>query len=106
METPHVTSGNRDRNPHRGMEVCWADSGNASMFKCPYHGWTFDHHGDLQAAPAEKQMYGDWDKSKFGLGTARAEVRNGIVYGNFDSDAPSLEDYLGDLTWYQDLMYD
>src|SRR3954470_2375304 len=26
---------------HRGMPVCRADAGNARMFTCPFHGWTY-----------------------------------------------------------------
>jgi phenylpropionate dioxygenase-like ring-hydroxylating dioxygenase large terminal subunit len=90
---------------HRGMEVCWADEGNQSQFKCPYHGWVFDSAGRLLGAPFEQEMYGDWDKSGYGLRTARVEIRYGIVFGNFDESAPSLEEHLGDLAWYQDTMY-
>ena len=25
---------------HRGVQICRADSGNTSHFRCPYHGWT------------------------------------------------------------------
>lgn len=27
---------------HRGMRLCRADSGNARVFTCPYHGWSYD----------------------------------------------------------------
>jgi phenylpropionate dioxygenase-like ring-hydroxylating dioxygenase large terminal subunit len=26
---------------HRGMQVCRAEIGNASHFRCPYHGWSY-----------------------------------------------------------------
>ncbi|MFK4985568.1 Rieske 2Fe-2S domain-containing protein, partial [Klebsiella pneumoniae] len=26
---------------HRGMQVCRAEMGNASHFRCPYHGWSY-----------------------------------------------------------------
>jgi phenylpropionate dioxygenase-like ring-hydroxylating dioxygenase large terminal subunit len=87
---------------HRGMEVCWADAGNQSQFKCPYHGWVFSDSGKLLGAPFEQEMYGDWDKSQFGLRTARVEVRSGFVYATFGADTPPLDEWLGDAGWYVD----
>ena len=90
---------------HRSMEVCWSDEGNASTFKCPYHGWLFDGRGRLLGAPFEKQMYGEWDRSEYGLRLARVATRHGLIFGNFDDEAPSFEDYLGEAAWYHDAMY-
>jgi phenylpropionate dioxygenase-like ring-hydroxylating dioxygenase large terminal subunit len=89
---------------HRGMEVCRADSGNQSQFKCPYHGWVFDSKGSLLGAPYESSMYGDWDKSTegYGLHKAKVAIQSGIIFGNFDQDAGSLDDYLGDFKYYLD----
>jgi nitrite reductase/ring-hydroxylating ferredoxin subunit len=81
---------------HRGMEVCWADKGNQGTFKCPYHGWVFDNEGNLLAAPFEREMYGDWDKSGYGLRTAAVAVRHGLIFGNFDPNAIPFDEYLGD----------
>jgi nitrite reductase/ring-hydroxylating ferredoxin subunit len=90
---------------HRGMEVCWADAGNQSQFKCPYHGWVFDNSGKLLGAPFEQEMYGEWDKSEYGLRGAKVAVRQGLIFGNFHRDPPPLEEYLGGLTWYIDQLY-
>ena len=32
---------------HRGMQVCRAELGNASHFRCPYHAWTYRNDGRL-----------------------------------------------------------
>jgi phenylpropionate dioxygenase-like ring-hydroxylating dioxygenase large terminal subunit len=56
-------------------------------------------------APFEKEMYGDWDKSRLGLGTARVALEHGIIYATFNHDGPSLEAHLGELAWYHDVMY-
>jgi phenylpropionate dioxygenase-like ring-hydroxylating dioxygenase large terminal subunit len=85
---------------HRGFEVCWAESGNAGSFKCPYHGWAFDTSGNLLGAPLDTEMYGNWDKSKYGLRRARVEVFDGIVYASFDTSGATLKDWLGPAAWY------
>ena len=56
---------------HRGMEVCWGSVGNSTTFRCGYHGWIFDNEGNLRGVPLEQEMYGDWDKSEYGLQRAR-----------------------------------
>ncbi|HEY6427066.1 MAG TPA: Rieske 2Fe-2S domain-containing protein [Acidimicrobiales bacterium] len=90
---------------HRGMQVCWADEGNRSTFKCPYHGWVFDSKGALVGAAVEKEMYGNWDKSQFHLRRPKVEVLQGRVYANFDPDAPTLDEWLGGAKWYLDFTY-
>ena len=89
---------------HRGMEVTRAEEGNQRNFTCPYHGWVFDTKGDLQGVPYERFMYGDWDKSeeRFGLLRARVGIQSGLIFGNFDHNAESLDDYLGDFKYYLD----
>ncbi len=92
---------------HRGMEVCWAEKGRASAFTCPFHGWNFNLSGGLVGAPQERRVYGEeWDKAQHGLTHARVATRHGMIFGSFDSLAPSFEDYLGDLGWYWDYGLD
>jgi len=85
---------------HRGMEICWADQGNQASFKCPYHGWVFDHAGNLLGAPFEKEMYGVWDKSQFGLRKARVGIFYGRIFANFDQNAVPLDEWLDDAAYY------
>ncbi len=88
---------------HRGNRVCTADSGNSKSFVCNYHGWVFGADGSLVDVPlAETCYHGDIDKSKLGLPKVRVESYRGFVFGCFDDDAPSLEEYLGDWGWYLD----
>src|SRR5712691_9520414 len=91
---------------HRGMQVCRAEKGNASHFRCPYHGWTYRNTGQLVGVPAGGEAYGDaLDKSKWGLRPLpRLEVFQGMIFGCLDESAPSLDDYLGDMKWYLELM--
>jgi phenylpropionate dioxygenase-like ring-hydroxylating dioxygenase large terminal subunit len=85
---------------HRGAQLCWAEEGNSKSFKCPYHGWAFDGTGNLLGAPLEKEMYGDWDKSQYGLRRARVEVRSGIIFATFDKSGRTLDQWLGTAAWY------
>jgi phenylpropionate dioxygenase-like ring-hydroxylating dioxygenase large terminal subunit len=91
---------------HRGTKVCRVDSGKASAFKCPYHGWTFNTEGALLSVPRLGPAYGDeFDRSKHGLReVAKIDSIHGLIFATWDSDAPSLRDYLGDMTFYLDLM--
>ena len=40
---------------HRGMKVCRYDEGNATVFTCPYHGWSFATDGTLAGVPHLKE---------------------------------------------------
>ena len=46
---------------HRGMQVCRAEMGNASNFRCPYHGWTYRNDGRLTGLPFHREAYGGED---------------------------------------------
>ena len=46
---------------HRGMQVCRAELGNASHFRCPYHGWTYRNDGRIAGVPFHKEAYGGED---------------------------------------------
>ena len=93
--------------PHRGNKVCFADEGSARQFTCNYHGWAFGTDGTLLGIHNE-HVYdpGDIDKSKWGLRQARVESYKGLIFANFDAQAPALEDWLGDFRWYLDILVD
>lgn len=92
---------------HRGMQVCRAEAGNANSFRCPYHGWTFrSDGGNLLGIPFQKDMYGDeLDKQSLGLRTARVELYAGMIFANWDHEAPPLDDFLGEIRWYLDTIF-
>ena len=88
----------QNRCPHRGNQVCVKDKGNAKMFTCPYHSWTFANTGELIgfAFPEGYEGNEDADKSKLGLAkVARVESYRGFVFGCMSEEGPSLVDYLG-----------
>jgi phenylpropionate dioxygenase-like ring-hydroxylating dioxygenase large terminal subunit len=91
---------------HRGTMVCRAEKGNASHFRCSYHGWTYKNTGELIGAPAWREAYGQLNKSEFSLLAASSvESIHGFVFATLDEDAPPLDDYLGNFRWYMDVMW-
>lgn len=93
---------------HRGMRVCTADEGVTKNFTCVYHGWTYAASGELVSVPHIEDAYkNDLDRSKFGLNRVPlVEEYKGLIFGNWDADAESLDDYLGDMKWYIDSFID
>lgn len=91
---------------HRGVRLCTEDYGNKKAHTCPYHGWTYNLDGELIGVVAGNRVFGEkMDKSEWGLRPVpRVESYRGMIFGNFDPDAISLEDYLGDMKWYFDIM--
>ncbi len=90
---------------HRGMRLCRADLGNTSHFRCPYHGFTYDNGGHLVGVPFYKEAYGErLDKAQLSLLEARCERYAGLVFATWAESGPSLEQYLGNMRWYLDLL--
>jgi PAH dioxygenase large subunit len=91
---------------HRGTQLCRADVGNTSHFRCMYHGWTYDTDGRLRGVPGLRQWYSpDFQRSGHGLRRARVGVFQGLVFATWNEDAPSLDDYLGDFGWYLQALF-
>jgi len=68
---------------HRGAEVCTKERGNAKVFVCPYHAWTYANDGALRAA---RVMPKDFDRSAHGLKKAHVRVVEGLVFISFATD--------------------
>ena len=92
---------------HRGMKVCRYDEGNTPVFTCPYHGWSYAGDGSLVGVPRYKDAYREeLDKSQWGLAEV-AQLTNfhGGIWATWDSNAPSFEEYVGDVKYGLDLFY-
>jgi len=91
---------------HRGMQVCRAEMGNASHFRCPYHGWSYRNDGRLVGLPFHKDAYGGEAgfrrKGQTLLPAPALDTYNGLIFVSLDPDAPPLRDYLGDFAFYLD----
>jgi phenylpropionate dioxygenase-like ring-hydroxylating dioxygenase large terminal subunit len=92
---------------HRGTQICRVEKGNTSHFRCPYHGWTYKNSGELVGMPAVKDTASGLDKSQWGLIPAPRVARyHGLVFASLDEDAPSFEEYLGDMKYYLDIVFE
>ncbi len=93
---------------HRSMRVSYADSGNTRAFTCPYHGWSYGTDGSLVDVPLEPRAYPQGlCKEKWGLQeVTQVATYKGLIFGNWDANAPSLETYMGDMAWYFDGVLD
>jgi phenylpropionate dioxygenase-like ring-hydroxylating dioxygenase large terminal subunit len=91
---------------HRGMAVCRYDSGNAASFTCSYHAWSYALDGALTGVPRFNEGYQDiLNREAWGLIRARVSVFYGSIWATFNRNAPSFEDYLGDMALYlRDLL--
>lgn len=92
---------------HRGTQICRAETGNTSHFRCPYHGWTYDNAGNLVGMPAAKDTAIGLDRSQWGLiEAAQVDTYGGMVFACLDPEAPSLAEYLGDTAYYLDMLFE
>lgn len=92
---------------HRGMRLCRVDREHATTLKCPYHGWAYSTSGALLAASSEDH-YGEGELEKEQLGlipVTKLGIYRGLVFGSWDATAPSLEQWLGDMRWYMDIIF-
>ncbi|EUA09392.1 naphthalene dioxygenase large subunit [Mycobacterium kansasii 732] len=90
---------------HRGMQLCRAEMGNASNFRCPYHGWTYRNDGRLTGLPFHREAYGGdagFPKGQTLLPAPNLASYNGLIFISLDARAEPLEDYLGDFRFYLD----
>ena len=80
---------------HRGSRLLDAPSGHRlTRVLCPYHAWSYNLDGTLQAAP---QMGEDFRKDESALVAVRIGLFQGFIFLNLDQGAAPLERYLADL---------
>ena len=80
---------------HRGTLLV-SGRGNCKAFVCPYHRWTYSPQGDLLGAPEMNQTK-HFNRSDYGLVPIRLDTWDGFLFINFDPEAGSLREFLGDL---------
>jgi phenylpropionate dioxygenase-like ring-hydroxylating dioxygenase large terminal subunit len=83
-----------NRCAHRGSMVCAEGRGNTERFVCPYHGWSYDRAGVLQAVPFSS----GYDKAKLPAGlkpVPRVQSYRGFIFASLAEAGPTLEKFLG-----------
>lgn len=86
---------------HRGNKLVWNDfpreetSGFCRQFTCKYHAWRYNLDGELTFVQQESEFF-DLDKADYGLVAIQAEVWEGFIFVNLDTDNTTpLREYLG-----------
>jgi phenylpropionate dioxygenase-like ring-hydroxylating dioxygenase large terminal subunit len=91
---------------HRAAQVCMVDGGATDNFRCPYHGWVYDLSGRVLGMPAEREVLTQGiQKSTLGMRRARVAVYAGLIFANWDPEAPEFADYMAEFTWYLDVVF-
>jgi phenylpropionate dioxygenase-like ring-hydroxylating dioxygenase large terminal subunit len=85
-----------NRCRHRAATVCQVEQGNASVFRCAYHGWTYRNNGELTGVPYQ-DAYGDsLRKDELGLmRVPRVQSYRGFIFGSMSRAGITLDDHLG-----------
>ena len=84
-----------NRCAHRGSMVCAEGRGNVERFVCPYHGWSYDRGGALQAAPFASG-YAPGKLAGLRLhAVPRVAVYRGFIFASLAPSGESLEAFLG-----------
>ena len=92
--------------PHRGALICRTDRGNAQVFQCFYHAWSFNSSGELIGMPDSDGYGPDFDRTELGLRSPRFDSYKGFIFVCFDQETESLVDYLAGAAEYLDLVAD
>ena len=81
---------------HHAAAVVTEEQGTASIFRCPYHGWSYGLDGSLKGAP-EFEGVCNFDRAQNGLLPLRAEIWEQFVFVNLDAQTAPLASFLGGL---------
>jgi phenylpropionate dioxygenase-like ring-hydroxylating dioxygenase large terminal subunit len=88
-----------NRCTHRGTTLCRKEKGNARIFTCPYHGWSYLNSGKIRAVPWPDGYATDFKDSKFNIAQVpRVDNYRGFIFATLNPEAPPLRDYLGPIT--------
>ena len=81
---------------HHAAAVVPEEQGSASIFRCPYHGWSYALDGALKGAPEFEGVCG-FERAQNGLLPVGVEQWEQFVLVNLDSSAAPLAHFLGGL---------
>lgn len=83
---------------HRGAMVVATDCGQATEFRCCYHGWTYHTDGRLKSVPLQNGYPKHFDPANprtAMVHVPRVASYRGFVFASLAADGPSLEEFLG-----------
>ena len=92
--------------PHRGALICRTDHGNAQVFQCFYHAWSFNTSGELIGMPDIDGYGPDFDRAEMSLRSPRFDSYKGFIFVCFDQATEPLVEYLAGAAEYLDLVAD
>jgi benzoate/toluate 1,2-dioxygenase subunit alpha len=96
-----------NRCRHRGAAVCRESSGEARSFICPYHGWSYDLDGTLQAITQRDGYPQDFPQKDLGLAKVpRMQIYRGLIFASLNAQVHSLEEHLGSAKEIIDTVFD
>jgi phenylpropionate dioxygenase-like ring-hydroxylating dioxygenase large terminal subunit len=85
-----------NRCTHRANAVCQIERGNAKIFRCAYHGWTFRNTGELASVTYPDRYDPSFRKEENGLRKVpRMAIYRGFVFGSLSPAGITLEEHLG-----------
>lgn len=79
---------------HHAAAVMTEMEGTARALRCPYHGWTYTLEGELKGTPDFAGVC-NFEREANGLVPVETAIWGKWVFVKLESDAPSLEDFLG-----------
>jgi benzoate/toluate 1,2-dioxygenase alpha subunit len=98
-----------NRCAHRGVELCTAEHGNAPLFRCPYHGWTYRSSGQLAGIPMRRSYPLEMDPAdpQWSLrAVPHVQAYRGFVFARVAGDGPDLDTYLNGIRSSLDELVD
>ena len=96
-----------NRCAHRGNTVCEHSRGNAHVFRCAYHGWTYNNAGELLGIPFGSGYDRTFIKDEHGLREVpRIAIYRGFVFGSLSPSGISLNEHLGNARPVMDRFID
>jgi len=81
---------------HHAAAVVTETAGTASIFRCPYHGWSYGSDGCLKGAP-EFEGVCNFNRADNGLVPVQIASWEQFVFVNLDPSAAPLQTFLGRL---------
>jgi choline monooxygenase len=83
---------------HRGGPLVRSDQAKCKALRCLYHGWEYDDSGSLIRTPQfNYTRKAGFDYSEYSLYPLQLSEWRGLIFVNFDINAPAIDLSLGDL---------